>query len=91
WREKYIGQEEKNIGQNIGSHPISHPISHNSGGSIVVFFVLALLIIFLLDHFAFNGKLLAYIRSYFYEEEKEIPLAKVPETQGFEGRSEEDL
>ncbi|GAI76182.1 unnamed protein product [marine sediment metagenome] len=65
----------------------------NNGGYIVVYFVVVLLIVFLLDHFLFEGRLLKYIRSYCYTEEKEteIPLEKVPESQGFLGRSEEDL
>ncbi|GAI57844.1 unnamed protein product, partial [marine sediment metagenome] len=63
----------------------------NNGGYIVIYFVITLLIVFLLDHFAFNGKLLAYIRSYFYEKETETPPEYVPESRGFEGRSEEDL
>lgn len=65
----------------------------NNGGYIVIYFVTILLIVFLLDHFFFEGKLLAYIRFFFLKEEeaKEIPLEKVPESQGFLGRSEEDL
>lgn len=64
----------------------------NNGGNIVVGFVIILLVIFLLDHFAFEGKLLAYIRSYFYEEEiKEISQEQPPEPRGFEGRNIEDL
>ncbi|MBA7545571.1 hypothetical protein ES705_37940 [subsurface metagenome] len=63
---------------------------HN-GGYIVVWFVVALLVLFLLDHFVLEGKILAYIRSYFSEEEEaEIPPEKVPELTGFEGRALED-
>ncbi|GAH90670.1 unnamed protein product, partial [marine sediment metagenome] len=64
----------------------------NNGGYIVVYFVVILLVFFLLDHFVFEGKILAYIRSFFSEEkETEIPPEHVPESRGFEGRSEEDL
>jgi hypothetical protein len=90
--EKSVGQSEKNIGQNPISNVLSHPISKNNGGYIVVGFVIILLVIFLLDHFLFEGRFLAYIRSYFSEEEEtETPSENVPESRGFEGRSIEDI
>lgn len=64
----------------------------NNGGYIVAYFVVILLVFFLLDHFVFEGKMLAYIRSFFSEEKEiETPREYVPESRGFEGRSEEDL
>jgi hypothetical protein len=68
----------------------------NNGGYIVVWFIIALLVIFLLDHFVLEGKLLAYIRSYFSEEKEpeekeEIIEEEKNKTFGFENRSLETL
>lgn len=66
----------------------------NTGGYIVVWFVVTLIVLFLLDHFVFEGKMLAYIRSYFSKEPEERE-EKVNEeeykTFGFEGRSLEEI
>ena len=82
--------KDKNIQDVPGRTGHSDRTGHN-GGYIVVWFVVALLVLFLLDHFVLEGKILTYIRSYFSEEEEtETPPENVPEITGFEGRYLED-
>ncbi len=90
-------EEMKNIARSEGYKEYeARNRGSNNGGYIVVGFVIILLVIFLLDHFVLEGKLLAYIRSYFSEEKEiETPLENVPENTpeltGFEGRKIEDI